>query len=381
MKKRPCKLSPAAARDAGQTLSARSAQFELPASCGVGQTLLSALLHRRGARCGILWMAALALGGCAAPRETRPVWLVNPQSAWPADRYLAAVGEGDSRRAAENSAAAGLARIFESTVQATETLAETTTERRGAASAFDQFSELRSAVQIGAEQTLLNVQYGESFTDARGRVHVAAYIPRAATAAIYTGKIEALARETVFLIRQSAAAPDPVGRYAFLRAAVRKAAETAALMDQLRIIHPGAHAAVRLGYEPEALYASAAAAAQSVTFAVRFPPGAARDALTAALTAMGFTEQDRSPALEFSGTASFEETDIRRGALVFMRWTLNVEMRDRSGRTVMAFQKSSREGHITFEEARARAQRTLQAEAGALLRAELGRYLDRLTSG
>ena len=60
--------------------------------------------------------AVLFLAGCASQHAEPPAWILNPQSTYPAAQYLSAVGEGDSRRAAENNAAAGLSRIFESQI-------------------------------------------------------------------------------------------------------------------------------------------------------------------------------------------------------------------------------------------------------------------------
>lgn len=325
-------------------------------------------------------LTALLLAGCAPKTGNVPAWLLNPQSTYPAAQYLVSVGEGDSRRAAENSAAAGLARIFESDIQAAETLSETTVESRGAKETFNQFSELRSAVRVGSEQTLLNVQFGEAFTDSHGRVHVAAFIPRAGTADIYRRKIEDRARETVYLIQQSDAAPEPVGKYAFRRAAVRKALENDLLLEQLRIIHPQARDTIALSYAPQTLYAETAEAARNVAFTAAIENPVARDALADTLTAMGFSEATESPALDFSGTATFEKTDLKRGVLVFVRWKLHVEMRDRSGALKLLFERSAREGHISFEEAQARAQRAMRADIEATFRRELGQYFDRLTA-
>ncbi len=331
----------------------------------------------RDVRCAILLMALL-LTGCATRTGNMPAWLLAPQEAYPSAQYLVAVGEGDSRRAAENSAAAGLARIFEANIRATETLSETTVEMRGAKEAFDRFSELRSDVQIGSDQTLLNIQFGEAFTDLRGRVHVAAFIPRAETADIYRRKITDLARKIVFLVQQSDTAPEPVKKYAFRRAAVRKALENDVLLEQLRIIHPQARDTLSLHYAPQTLYTETADAARSVTFAIEINNDTARNALADALTAMGFSEVNESPVLDFSGTASFEKTDLRRGALVFIRWKLNVEMRGRTGALKLLLERSAREGHISFEEAQARAQRAMKTDLEALFRRKLGQYLDRL---
>ncbi len=333
----------------------------------------------RDAKYGI-WIVPLLLTGCASPPQDLPAWLVAPQATYPEAQYLTAVGEGDSRRAAENSAAAGLARIFESRISAVETLSETTTETRGAVEAFDQFSELRSDVRIGSEQELLNIQFGETFADPRGRVHAAAFIPRAETASIYRKRIGERSAAIVLLTRLSNTATGPVEKYAFRRAAVRKALENDLLLAQLDIIDPAARDTLSLYYEPQTLYTETAAAARNVTFSIENVDEAARAALAEVLTGMGFSEKNEFPAFNFSGTAEFKEVDLRRGSLVFVRYRFALEMRTRDSNLALALSGSRREGHISLEEATARAVRSLQTELKMLIPREIGAYLDRLAT-
>ena len=49
--------------------------------------------------------AASLIAGCAMRGGNRPEWVDNPKLAYPENLYLVAVGEGDTRQAAENSAA------------------------------------------------------------------------------------------------------------------------------------------------------------------------------------------------------------------------------------------------------------------------------------
>jgi len=327
-----------------------------------------------------LVMLLLVCAACATRKEDIPVWLAAPQKEYPQEQYLVSLGEGDTRRAAENSAAAGLARIFQSQINSSESLSETTTESRGTESTFGQVSELRSDVRIGSDQTLLNVQFGDSFTDSHGRVHVAALIPRAETAEIYRNKISEISRSITFFVQQSDAAPDPIKRYAFRRAASRKAHENDLLLAQLRIIHPQAYAAVALNYDPQSLYAAAAEDGRNITFTVKMENSIVRNALVKMLAATGFSENTADPMLEFSGTASFENMDLKREGLVFVRWSLNIEMQARFDNPSLFLKKTSREGHISFEEARARAERAAAAEIGTRLRQELEQYFDRLAA-
>jgi hypothetical protein len=324
---------------------------------------------------GILF---LLLTGCASQSLNRPAWVLNPQEKYPEAQYLVAVGEGDTRRAAENSAAGGMARIFESNVQAEETLSETTTEARGALDSFDQLSELRANIRVGSKQNLLNIQFGEAFTDPHGRVHAAAILPRAETAEIYRTRIGENSRTIVHLIYKSDTSSEPLEKYAFRRAAVRKALENDRLLAQLDIILPGLRARLATPYDSQSLYSETAEAAQDVTFSIQLP-GEGGDALREALTGMGFSESDNA-VLRFSGSASVEKTDLRRGTLVFVRTRYRLETHTRDQSLVLSLSGSHREGHINFEQATARAQRSLRDDLLTNIPKKVGGYLDRLAS-
>jgi hypothetical protein len=105
-----------------------------------------------------------------------------------------------------------------------------------------------------------------------------------------------------------------------------------------------------------------------------------RNALVKMLAAMGFSENAADPMLEFSGTTSFERMDMKREGLIFVRWNVNIEMQAHFDNPSLSLKKTSREGHISFEEARARAERAAAAEIDTRLRQELEQYFDRLAA-
>lgn len=318
-------------------------------------------------------MFLLLLSGCSSPNQPLPKWIVHPQAAYAPSNYLVAVGEGDTRRAAENSAAAGLSRIFTSTIQADEYLSETARETE---QTLDRVSEFSTQVQIGSDQELVNIQYGEAFTDRDGRVHVAAFIPRAETAEIIRGRIAENSADILRQIRRSDRASGPLKVYAFRRAAVRKALENDRLFAQLDIIAPGTRDSIHPGYTPQTLYSETAAAAQNVTFSVDVP-GDAGDALREALVGMGFTEGDPT-ALAFSGGATFEPIDLQREPLVFVRCRYKLEARDVKGRIILSMGEPCREGHINRDRAFDRARSSLLSRIRKQVPLQLGRTLDRL---
>lgn len=325
--------------------------------------------RKRHAGCAL---ALLLLAGCASNPAGPPRWITQPQETYPPSQYLVAVGEGGSRRAAENSAAAGLARIFESNIQASESLSETVTET---AELLDRISKLKTDVQIGSDQNLLNVHYGDAYTDRSGRVYTAAFIPRAETAQIILQKMDENSRAVLHRINRSHQTVDPVEIYAFHRSAVRSALDSDRLLAQLDIIAPDRRP--ELPYDPPALYSDAAAAARRITFTVNLA-GEVGMSLREALTGMGFTETKNYPALTATGTTAIGQTDLERSDLIFVRWFYNIDVRDRKDDLLFSLSDTQREGHINAEQATLRAERSLRDSVLDALPRETGRYLDRL---
>ena len=115
-----------------------------------------------------------------------PDWYLNPQSVYPDDTYLTAVGTGDSRRDAEQQALSSLSQIFEAEVSVDSRMSERYRELMNSEGTMSE-SELQLAqtTNVQSNQTLLNVQFGEAAVDDSGRVHVIAYLERLPTAQVY----------------------------------------------------------------------------------------------------------------------------------------------------------------------------------------------------
>lgn len=326
----------------------------------------------RDARYGILFL--LLLMGCASQKGAIPEWVVNPQTAYPPSRYLSSVGEGDTRRAAENSAAAGLARIFKSSIDATETLSEAATET---SESLEIFSELRNDISISAQEELINIQFGEAYTAPDGRVHAVAFLPRAETATILRQRIAENSRSIVDLSTRSHQTDAPLLCYALRRSAARLALENELLLGQLDVIIPGSSDRSSLLYNPQELSADTASAAANVFFSVSLP-GEAATAAREALTGLGFSERSKEPSLRVSGTAEFEEIDLKRDGLTFVRGSYEMEAHGKNGDLLFAFKNSLREGHLSKTEAFSRAARALRRDLKETLQRETNAFLVRL---
>lgn len=300
----------------------------------------------------------------------------------PPERFLSAVGLGDTRAQAEKAAASELAKVFESKIRVEDTLIERYTElmndKGGSMSAQTDGSRQTT---ISSAQTLYNLKYTEPTVDSRGLVTVVAYMDRRETAVVYLDKIGANSARVKFLSAEGSKAGDPVKRFAFLGAAATIGLNNRVLVDQLSIIHQAARKGVDLGYDQDALQKQAAEAAKDVGFAVKIKGDVGNKVgklCEELFTDMGFVVSDK-PALTVDGTFTLEETDLGRTDAKFVRYDCTLSVRDGAGNALATLVEKGREGHASTKEASARVLRTIKEKLQTELRRKLTAYFDSLT--
>ena len=266
---------------------------------------------------------------------------------YPESRYLAAIGEGDTRRDAEKSATAKLSLIFESRVNVNQTLNER----------YDEFSDDESSsltyeasttkrTNLQSDQKLLNVKYGKHGVDEVGNNFVVAYINRSETASIYDEMIENNNASIVALKRSAENSTIKINKYAALNRASGMMNENIALMKQLSIISP---------YNPdfsdkistyENIYRMKGEVANSIKFVISNESDQdVINTLKSLLTSKGF-KIAKSGDFLISSTMKYEEIDLGRKE-IFFGWFVNVEMMNAQNEIIFNFEKSGREGGIT----------------------------------
>jgi hypothetical protein len=300
----------------------------------------------------------------------------------PPDRYLSAVGVGDTGAKAEKAAAAELAKIFESRIRVEDVLVERYTElMSGKSGTISGRTDGYRDTSITSAQILYNIKYTPPATDSKGLVTVVAYMDRRETAAVYLDKIRANSARVKFLAAEAGKAAEPVGRFAMLDAAATIGVNNRVLVDQLSIISQAARKGVEPVYDQDALQKEAAAAAKAVGFAVRIEgdrDGKVAKMCEELLTDMGFTVS-RTPALTVEGVFSIEDTDVKRSDMKFVRYDLTLSVRDRTGVSLATLVEKGREGHVSASEAAARVLRTVREKLQTELRRKLTAFFDSLT--
>ncbi len=318
------------------------------------------------------WLTLLVptlLSGCASFTGRTPDWVANPKSAYPENQYLAAVGEGDTRHAAENAAAANLSRVFEAHIESDERMIDQTHET---GRSLERTTDFTADVNILSSQTLYNIQHAEAWKDRNGRYHAVAYLERRTTAALYRDKIGEQTARVHFLMATAEQSAEPLQKYANLRAALRQATETDYLLRQLKVIHPPSVPDATPGYSIDRLRKALADAAGGIKvgIAIEGDEGGRMAACIEELaTGYGFAV-GRPATLDIAGRVSIADTGQRMANLCFVRYALALQLMDGHGAILATINEKGREGHTSLAEANARAFRTLESaiEAGGARR-------------
>jgi hypothetical protein len=208
-----------------------------------------------------------------------------------------------------------------------------------------------------------------------------AFINRAKTAAIYETRLAENDERTVAFVKL-AESPVPSVRYAAMSAAEAVSLGSLMLLEQLDIISPAAKQSVVMSYKHDDLARRLAEAAGMVHFSIDITNdegGKTRGALESLITEMGFVIDPKS---EFSikGSLTFDDTDLKRGNLAFVRYKVKLDLVDIGGQVVVSLSKQGREGHVSEMEARARCIRTIESLVDHDFRVKMQDYFDGLVT-
>lgn len=340
--------------------------------------------------------STVVLSGCAtgttaedgdnAGAEDIPAWYLDPEEKYPDDQYLSAVGSGETRRAAEEQAYAGLSQAFEIDIQVDSTTQERYREiMTEEGNMTESEVELSQTVDVQSGQELMNVRTAEAAIDDEGRVRTIAYIERQPTGNMYADLIRKNDEQISSLVNEARETGDPVRRYASLNAAVAVARNNEVLLEQLRIISPPIHGALRVSYDFDPLISRRADAAEQIRVAVELDSeadGGARveTALREAVGERRFVITEQDPVLRVSGEVEMQPVELNPD-FETVRWTLDLELRREDGASIVSYGEDGRASATTRESARALAWSDMQGLIHEEFAGRMSGYFDSLVLG
>ncbi|MBU0475978.1 MAG: LPP20 family lipoprotein [Bacteroidetes bacterium] len=303
---------------------------------------------------------------------------VNLEKDFPDSRYLAAVGEGDSRNEAEKNAMAKLALIFESKIDVNQTLNEHYSEfSDDENSSLTYEAKTTKRTNVESDQKLLNVKYGKHSVDNNGNNYAVAYINRSETAFVYEEKI-ANNNSSIFAMDNSAEMSDSkIYKYAAYNRASEMMNENIGLMKQLSIISPHTSNFSDQISKYESIYHKKGNVANSIKFVVSNESNKdVVNSLSSLLTSKGFKIAESGDFL-ITSSMKYEKVNLGRKE-IFYNWFVNVELKNAEEEIIFNFEKSSREGGISESAVLARTKYSANESLKMNFMTEFQKYLNSL---
>jgi predicted small secreted protein len=321
-------------------------------------------------------------GGSAG--EDYPDWFLNPQSVYADDTYLTAIGTGDSRRSAEEQAMSGLSQIFEARVSVDSRQSERYRELMSSQGTMSETEiQLAENSSVQSNQTLLNVQFGEAAVDETGRVHVIAYLERLPTSRVYRDLIVRNGRQVEQFLNEADGSNELIREYAYVSAAAVVAGSNEVLLDQLNIIMSGMGQTVQLPYVYDRVLQQRADLASAMRVSVSIEgdsEGRVTAILRQALSEERLPIVDSDAVLQVRGAVRVDSIPSNAD-FESVRWTLNLDMTSRDGRSLVNYEQEDRASGISEEAARAFAYRDIETAVSRDFVTSLRSYFDGVVLG
>ncbi len=343
-------------------------------------------------RVAIASLVALALtgvDGCAWwNRTTGPSWIEDPSSQYPPETYLTGLGRGESAEAAGERAYGAVAKIFKAEVSLQSKDWETffVFENRGT-SLTERRLTLDQVTRVSTEKVLENTKVLETWRDRRKKTHYAlAGINRTQAGTALAERIADLDRAVEASLRESRQSPDVLTRVKSMRRAVKDLVHREAHNADLRVIRPSGRGipapySVRtLTAELEDLLRTEVLVRvdilgdQAESLRQALVEGLLREGLPVATNqAASGSAPTEGPGpqrlqLLVKGTVRVSKIDVPDPRFKYARWCTDlIVMETGSQRVVGAVSGGGREGHLTEDEAKAKAVRVMQEELTSCL--------------
>ena len=301
-------------------------------------------------------IAAALVTGCATTSSSSrggapPQWVTDKDSVYPENEFLAEVGEGDSLNAAKSNAAAAIAQIFRTRVTVDTTITTRYTELTGEGGqtlGLVNQTDFDQTIGQKADESLVNMRYGETWTDSLGRVYAVAYLDRAETGNLYRQRILANDDRVSELMDRARTQDEPLRRFAFFDAALVVSEANRVLVEQLEIINmPMARSytpAYALG-DLRAARADQAAAMKIRIEASGDPDGRITAVLTDWTSEKGFSVAEGGDMF-LSAVVAIAPVELNNG-YDNLAWQLNLMLMDSAGYPAISLPRQGRSSGIS----------------------------------
>jgi hypothetical protein len=327
------------------------------------------------------------LSACAAQKV--PDWVTGARaSAYPDDRYMIGVGQGDTRAVAEERAYAALARIFKTEIvsQSKDWESYFSLERK-AATQIERKLTVETMTKVSTDKVLENVKIVDTWKDPKVNIFSAlAVLERPAATAALSARIAELDDAIDRDVKESYQNIDKLLTLRQLHRAIRNVMTRESLNSDLRII--SGHALRARFSVPDLTEELRKFLTRSLVIAVEVQgdhAAAVRQAIIETLVrealpvTTGTSVDASTPDLLIKGTAKLWAADLPDPKFRYVRWCGDFTIiSPETQRIVGTVTRSGREGHLNYREASNRALAVLKQEIG---RAVVQSFTDQIYGG
>lgn len=291
-----------------------------------------------------------------------PAWADNPRNHYNEQQYLMAVGSGNTLDEATSDAFAGLSRIFQMDIDATEELNDEFIETTRNNSEFisEGTSQLLNTVKIGTRQELMNTTILESEVGSDGTYYALAGMDRMDSGRIYNQEIS----NNVFKIEELEANSDKetnvLQKLILLKKARVLAGVNENLSKQYNIIRGGvsdtdmaARTFSRIDEKFRTLRQTAV-----VSIVAENVSNSITSAVAEVFQKAGFSVSNEpgSELLEAEINFNTQRAELNRNDAEFVNWELIINIKDKqTNHSFNTFMDQGRDGALSYRDALSRA--------------------------
>lgn len=300
--------------------------------------------------------------------EIRRDWVDGQNLSYPREQYLVGVGYGNTRETAEKNAYAAISKIFSAKISSInkdyERYLETTRTKRP-----DTYKEIVQITEVTSNKILDNVNIAETWLDKEEKVYyVLAVIERTKAGTSLKERILSLDSEIENMVKKSRETKDKVQKIRMLILAIKNLIQREAYNLDLMVINLSGRgiespfSIVSLNNELQSFLKNDFA----IGVEVRGEKGSyVERAIIEGLNKEGLSIAPRGQTgdLIVKGEVEFKDVYTHDPTFKFIRWTANFKLIEKNtDKVIGSINRSGKEGHITIEDAKEKALKTMQEE-------------------
>ena len=335
---------------------------------------------------------SLVIGGCAwFGVETPPEWVLSPQRTYPVERYLTGLAEAESREQAEKRAYAAVARIFSAHVQAQSMDRESyALQERDNRSRTQRTVELHQQTQVTTTKILENVKVLDVWYQPSTKHFFAlAGLDRQQAEQTIIDRLKTSDGIIENLVTQGRSHSQKIQRIRGYKQAMARLTERALLNADLRVIRPSGqtqpppYQISDIEREFQNFVANEVIILVSIEGAHReemeraILEGLKQEGLLGRVVSTLDKGMGEMADVSIVGHLNMWTIDLPDPLFKYVRWCGDIDMYEQpSQRLIGVISETGREGHITEQEARVRAngamQHVLSREVARVLTQSIG---------